>query len=232
MKERPILFSGPMVNAILEGRKTQTRRIVKPQPEGSAKTKEEDRIYRWPDSKTGWEMSNISIVGALDFYTYKDVRSHGIEGDKLWVRESHYLYGRWHKNGTTKTGKQKLRFAYVQSLGVKFPDDPPEVICKKKTESGWFKRSSLFMPFWACRTKLEITKVRVERLQDISDSDCIAEGISDEAMDECEHYQIAGSPLRGGSVERCAYSTLWESINGPGSWEKNPFVWVIEFKRI
>jgi hypothetical protein len=191
MKERPILFSGPMVNAILECRKTQTRRIVKPQP-SPADILAGDIIYCGP-------------MGVIQWCPYaREVNN------RLWVRETFY---------ECVDNNDKIHYAA--------DGEPPT------TERRHYKkRPSIFMPRLASRITLEITGVRVERLQDISDSDCIAEGISDEAMDECEHYQIAGSPLRGGSVERCAYSTLWESINGPGSWEKNPFVWVIEFKRI
>lgn len=219
MKERPILFSGQNIPPIIDGSKTQTRRIVnfkriaKQSGCRSGTLAYSDTFKSW--AVFGGSEADVCLVNC----------PYGKVGEILWVRESHYLYGRWHKNGTTKRGKQKWRFAYVKSLGVKFPDDPPEVICKKKTESGWFKRSSLFMPFWACRIKLEITKIRVERLQDISEEDAIKEGVTIEN----DPAYIAAF---GKDTAKLTYQILWESINGHGSWEKNPFVWVIEFKRI
>ncbi len=96
-------------------------------------------------------------------------------------------------------------------------------------------RSSIHMPRWASRITLEIIEVRAERLQRISSADCFAEGIdpeTDETYLAAEHAQLGGVQIRGGSAERCAYASLWESINGKGSWDANPWVWVVSFRKL
>jgi len=229
MKERPILYNATMVRAILEGRKTMTRRIVKPQPEDV-----------WPAD--GQEMSLAN--GHVRYYA-KDVTASinrgvlhygcpgysisgwrcpgGIPGNRLWVKETHYRWGRWVKNGFTKTGRQRWRFRISGTApgmrGVRYFDfgvQPP----RKRTELGWHKRPSIFMPRFASRIILEITNVRVERLQEITRHDAIAEGGEERNED--------GAWL-GPEV---AFCRLWESIYGAGSWEANPWVWVVEFKRL
>jgi hypothetical protein len=182
IKEYPILFSAPMVIAILSGNKTETRRT-------------------------------------------SDVWKKRKPGERLWVREKWACIAGEASN--IQSDNDTIYYACDKSKKI-----VPH--CKYRQDDGkqpkW--HPSMFMPRFVSRINLEIISIRQERLQDISNEDCIAEGISDEAMNECEHYQIGGSPLRGGSVERCAYSLLWESINGPGSWNDNPLVYVIEFKRI
>jgi hypothetical protein len=166
MKERPILFSGPMVRAILEGRKTQTRRIVKPQPLCIASGE--------------WIMNGSAC-------------KYGKPGDRLWVRET------WWAPRDDVRGEYKREYIkYAATLdGMGQPTWKP----------------SIHMPRWASRINLEVVSVRVERLQNISEEDARAEGI----------WQ-PNWPL--------SWRQLWESINGAGSWEANPWVWVVEFKRI
>lgn len=184
MKERPILFSGQMVNAILEGRKTQTRRIVKPQP-SPADILAGDIIYCGP-------------MGVIQRCPYaREVNN------RLWVRETFY---------ECVDNNDKIHYAAN--------GEPPT------TERRHYKkRPSIFMPRLASRITLEITGVRVERLQDISEEDAIKEGVTIEN----DPAYIAAF---GKDTAKLTYQILWESINGHGSWEKNPFVWVIEFKRI
>ena len=160
MKSRPILFSGPMVRAILEGRKTQTRRIVTPHK---------------------WEVGTIA-----------------------WVRETF---------ADTHLESQRKPWTYRA--------DESE-IDRDMYPLKW--KPSIFMPREASRITLEITSVRVERLNEISEEDAIAEGTSFDAAIE----SIMCEPDRA----RRAYKLLWNSINGPGSWDKNPWVWVIKFKQI
>jgi len=173
LKERPILFSAPMVRAILDGRKTQTRRVVKPQPNA--------------DNWTG-------------------KCRYGQRGDRLWVRET------W------------------QSLVIHDGLSPSDIpvgadIQYPATYDGWVskRRPSIHMPRWASRITLEITGIRVERLQDISENDAVAEGV--EFWTPTVDVDPVPSP-------RPAYRLLWESINGAGSWGLNPWVFVIEFKRV
>lgn len=182
MKERPILFSASMVRAILEGRKTQTRRVVKRIP-------------------LEWLESGLHP----DFVAFPEngLSPYGQPGDRLWVRES-WAY---HPDFPESTH----RAIYRADPGVE--NDVPR----------W--RPSIHMPRWASRINLEVTGVRVERLQEISESDAKAEGCSVPEIiypdEPKEHYSYAA-----------AYKHLWESINGPGSWDANPWVWVVEFRRI
>jgi hypothetical protein len=214
MTERPILFSKPMVQAILAERKSMTRRVIKDQPI------EMDKIY------------------------YKDFKRdasgchcpYGQVGDVLYVKETHYRFGHWIKNGLTKTGRQKWLFK-PNDNEVRFMDNPPTVNVHKLGEKdavGWFKRSSLFLPHKLARLHLEITNIRVERLQEITDNDCIDEGVTEtDFYYEAEHYSIGGSPLQGGSIEKCAFIGLWNSINSKTHpWESNPWCWVNEFKKV
>lgn len=206
MKERPILFSGSMVRAILAGKKTQTRRIVKPR---------KDRFV-------GCELAPNEIAGEVNGGDYTN--SPYMPGDRLWVREttrSYYL-----KNFLTGEPTNALCGQYVA--------DGEQVLNEHGFDIGWwYSRKTcpaIHMPCWASRITLEVTSVRVERLQDISAADARAEGISDFVGGWwCEHddaEQIAGMTPEDG------YKHLWERINGPGSWDANPWVWVLEFKRV
>jgi len=179
MKERPILFSTPMVQALLAGRKTQTRRICKGQRELSREQ---------------------------DFQI--DTCPYGQPGDRLWVRESWYQRGRW-KKIIPPEGVFEGDTEWDGDFAADYPTHG-------EIKEGWRKRPSIHMPRWASRITLEITAVRVERLQSISTDDAIAEGIDHKSMND----------------PRIEYRWLWESINGPGSWDKNPWVWVVEFKRV
>jgi len=185
MKERPILFSGPMVRAILEGRKTQTRRVVKPQPGCDPRDDEHLDMGRCP---------------------------YGQPGDRLWVREA------WH------TDERDLEYARAKHEDA-MSDSPIYYRADPENDNaGCTWRPSIHMPRWASRITLEITRVRVERLQEISEKDAIAEG--------ADPYLHPVHPGREGLRHVDGFRSLWESINGPGSWDANPWVWVIEFKRV
>lgn len=200
VRERPILMSAPMVRAILDGHKTQTRRIVK----------------------------RFTPCGG----TILTVCPYGNPGDRLWVKEAWRLGGAQDRrspkdawNHVSNTG-QGLTVLY-EAGGWK-ENSPSErknlVYPENKPMPEWAgrKRSSMFMPLWASRITLEITEVRVQRLQDISDKDCFAEGI--------QHVVNEGQKDDGSA--RGAYKALWESINGLGSWILNPWVFAISFRRI
>ena len=177
-KERPILFSGPMVRAILEGRKTQTRRVVKLPKDASPYA----------------ELHHIDLLGNAVFTDGSVVRAFAQAGTRLWVRET------WSGTGM-------------------------DVVYKSDDLSSWRQlspwRPSIHMPRWASRITLEVTGVRVERLQDISEEDAKAEGSK-----IMNHDDIGWHSYQRG------FQTLWESINGPGSWDADPWVWVVEFKHI
>lgn len=239
-KERPILFSAPMVRAILDGRKTQTRRVVK---------------GRWLSLVE--RVLEINGEWVWDTIEYELTTPFGRPDDRLWVRE----------NFTVVPAS-----AYRMSEGVQQtvnPNDPYEAAIYA---SGWDRsipkwKPSIHMPRWASRITLEITGVRVERLQDISEADAIAEGIYNQppSANDRDWYKsycadrmeepdwvnfekgvwIAPGTRQGFGIAKAdrerpqwgptaafAYRCLFEHINGPKSWEENPWVWVVEFRRI
>jgi hypothetical protein len=219
-KERPILFSAPMVRAILDGRKTQTRRVVTPQPASPAV------MGRWSNGELRKLFDKAHCIwpaDAVDESTgnrpdHYAVCPYGITGDRLWVRET---FGPVKQIGIIATiseatyvcfpdGSQKFRSGEYAPWNKPVTGSYPE---------GWRWRPSIHMPRWASRIDLEITSVRVERLQEITEADAIAEGA-----------QCAGVPAS--LTNRGAFAKLWESINGPESWAANPWVWVIEFKPV
>ena len=206
-KERPILFSAPMVRAILDGRKTQTRRIAKVTDK---------------DCKPG-------MITPLAGFVPRTIANHisycpyGKTGDRLWVRETFKQY-----NGIIS---YKADGNWISDFNDIDNFNPHENIKWKR---------SIHMPRSASRILLEITGVRVERLQDISEEDAIAEGISRVPFRPCDGWPICDGYMVGkddgvtglAAKASTAYKKLWESINGPGSWDMNPFVWVVEFRRI
>jgi len=190
-KERPILFSGPMVRAILEGKKTQTRRLVKPPPPRTCQTP-----LIWSD---GW-----SIAGHVYHCPY------GKPGDRLWVRET------WAENAGSAGG-----IIYRADFG----DKCGGVATLDLKGQEWTHcvdrwRPSIFMPRWASRITLEITGVRIERLQHISEEDALAEG----------SIGALNNSIGDNWSAREAFAAFWQSIHGADSWDINPWVWVVEFQ--
>lgn len=209
MKERGILMSAPMVRALLAGTKTQTRRMVKPQPE---KQRPRDATVHTLDDEG-------ETCGIYDRQRGRDIRClYGRPGDRLWVRETHYFIG--------ETGE-----VFYRATGDSNKSPPLQWSGK------W--RSSIHMARRHSRITLEITGVRVERLQEISDEDAIAEGIMKIGTWDYFGEQRPAWWYEPAEVDRCsmqeastAYLGLWDSINGAGSWEANPWVWIIEFRKI
>jgi len=218
-----------MVRAIIEGRKSQTRRVVKPQREAAS-----FKIAVMPDG-TKMPFGIDEEEAMLDYIKCP----YGQPGDMLWVKEMFYAYGMWVKNGRTKSGKQKWVFIDTTAAGeYRYFDNPPaEVLPNSDRETmGWFKRNSLFMPYKACRIKLKVTDRRVERLNDTSEEDAIAEGVIGVQRAGGYGYGLSKDwdykfPMHE-PTRIMAYKRLWESINGKGSWEKNERVWVISFERL
>lgn len=214
-REIPILFSTSMVQAILEGRKSQTRRIVKPQPvqqvmgggpfEAMKSLGISDDPLGWTWKGTRWMPWPESIL---------NMSPYGKTGDRLWVRET---------------------WAYVDFAGedngyVYRATDPDW-----ETTEEWRWRPSIHMPKAAARIWLEVTEVRVERLQEISEEDAIAEGVETMSIDRVKCYRDYGGDDGEDTwigSPTISFETLWQSINGAESWEQNPFVWVIKFKRL
>lgn len=225
MNEFPIIFSTPMVQAILEGRKTQTRRIAK-----------DKKLDLFTDRKLQTGFSTFTPKDMVSVRGYfndplKEIgfgesfikRAYGQPGDVLYVRESHYRYGHWIKEGMTKTGKQKWEFIPATDLpSCRFMDNPPETIEKTTYRKiGWYKRPGIFLPKELTRIFLKVENVRVERLQEITASECKKEGILINPEDP-DYIQW---------IEK--FADLWDKINGSRApWESNPWVWVVEFSRI
>jgi len=234
MTELPILFKPDMVDAIIEDRKTLTRRIVNPQPPTGyvVHSAPGGMIYRW-----GYNAERLA-----DF----DVRSpYGQPGDLLYVRETHWQWGRWAKNGKTKTGKQAWTFKGKRNRIV-FKDTLSEMYVpsissnnETREDIGWHKRPSIFMPKWAARLWLKVKSVRVERVQDISEADAKAEGAKRElwfhyGRKEEDHIYLGDSIAKQGIIHKNGFANLWDRINAARgySFASNPWVFVVEFEKI
>lgn len=208
MKERPILFSAPMVRAILDGRKTQTRLAVKPQP--SMERDCEPEGYNWVPMHKGRELSHHQCP-------------YGQPGDRLWVREAFRLFD-----------AQEECACYDLCVCSRHHGKTVYQADEDCGESKW--KPSIHMPRWASRITLEITGIRVERLQDVSETDAVAEGVERYAPDQNYWHEYFANPT--GDARRCCLSAresfagLWKSLYGVDSWYANPWVWAIEFKRI
>ena len=215
-RERPILFQGAMVRAIQAGQKTQTRRIVKLPP-----------LQPWQLNSKGWHFieSNHSIDDCNHYiagfgdgtgtiinikcpYGKPAFPPFDLPADRLWARET------W---GLT-----------VEDTVCYRADEPNSIVTR------W--RPSIFMSRWASRILLEVTAVRVDRLQDISEADARAEGVCELSLQQGEPgaWWTADpqNPDIAGRTAVCAYRKLWEKIHGPGSWDVNPYVWVVEFCQV
>ncbi len=164
-----ILFKPDMTKAIVEGRKTVTRRVIKPQPELDVAG-----IWDWKprkDVEIGWRQIYDQAM-IIEYARYQ-------VGETVYIKEAHYRWGRWIKNGFTKTGKQAWSFK-SDNHAVSYLDCPPLQLIetnKSRNLPGWYKRPSIFMPRRYIRIWLEITEIRVERVQEIDSWDCIHEGI-------------------------------------------------------
>jgi len=225
--ERPILMSAPMARAILAGEKTQTRRVCKPAEKAGLS-------FVVPLEPPGWFGNE---EGGVEFKS-----PYGARGDRLWVREAWALIDADYKRANLENATSIV----YRADGLKVPNQrDPEVRAifadKFRVPLDAIKwRPSIHMPRIASRLTLEITAVRVERLQDISSRDCLAEGIAevefrpDDGFPMCLGYMVGPNDGKASLkvTPQEAYRELWEQINGPGSWELNPWVWVVEFKRV
>lgn len=207
--EKPILFSNPMIEAILDGRKTMTRRVMKPQPEKTG---------------SGWMYNGGYFVSDEDMQSHLFHEVYGGKGcpygnvygdgtaDRLWVRESWNAQTQngkwWHE--VPRADRPLLNWAWTNPVRPAYDATPPR----------WLP--SIHMPRTACRIELEIVNIRVERLHSITWKDIAAEGCPS------EHH-----------MANCGFMTdamfgwwehLWKSINGEDSWSANPWLWVIEFR--
>lgn len=229
-KERPILFSAPMVRALRAGTKTQTRRLVKPQP---------IRVDGGVPFGDGPAWAHAAPRTAMIPCAY------GKRGDRLWVRETYFAFGRWETRFSVKKRRYEWHFIDMTlecGHEYAYAADGYSVAPHRRTSGvtpTWWKRPAIFMPRAASRITLEVTGVRVERLQNISEVDAVAEGLTFSALARRSESCMGIYELRmpDGKTHfddnACTlYRKLWEQINGPGSWDANPWVWVVEFKRV
>lgn len=235
MKERPILFSGPMIRAILEGRKTQTRRVMKPQPasvEYWLHGKRSDRLHGLPSMRDetgqGWSMCGpfrcpyiaegmyAGEAGKLGNSRIDDITERK---SLLWVRETWRTRREW---DAIAPSKLPLQFEIEDPVNWRWAREQYIHYAESPEQNGVLHgklRPSIFLPRWASRITLEVTGVRVERLQQITTADAQAEG-----------FPYDGPQPEGARVRW--YRELWNSINGPNAWSVNPWVWVVEFQPV
>jgi len=219
MKLIPILFSTPMVQAILTGRKTMTRRIMKPQIEEC-----KHHLYaeaEWKSKPTQWSITDEFAYcancgnGTSPKFDYKGIKCpYGKVGDVLWVRESYANAG--------------SHFVYKDAGWKYWLDEEDREM--KYDPIKW--KPSIHMPYSACRIWLKITEIKIERLHDITEEDAIAEGISlNPSLSEIVGGFTTDNIMHFYKATDC-FKSLWDLINGEESWNLNPWVWVIEFEKI
>lgn len=213
MTDRPIIFSAPMVRALLDGRKTQTRRVLNPQPVHPIDSIFSDGTDWWTgSSRTGDRDETLRIRFAI--------------GDRLWVREQHYL---------TDDGEAEAVIYTADDAAVaQHHSDITRLQAQYGLSDEWARphlriRPSIHMPRWASRLTEIITDVRVQQLQEISEADAAAEG--------CEYDSDGWYDYQMPAIQRCAtardsYRTLWNSLYGPEAWDANPWVSAISFRTI
>ena len=213
VRERPIIFSGPMVRAILDGRKTQTRRVVMPQPA---------ERFSEPQVGPGWICTWWRVDDDLN--DWHDVRLPYQPGDRLYVRET-WATNSWYD----ETAPSAMN-----------PEDAPLFWRASDRDKPYPSRGrwrpSIHMPRWASRIDLDVTAVRVERVQDATEGDCIAEGMEGVG---CDHrYAENGACtdcMNSGWIEPPGlhFMELWDSLNAKRgySWDSNCWVWVVEFSQ-
>lgn len=235
-RERPILYGGPMVRAYLAGLKWQTRRVVKPQPSE----------HHWR-GLPGYEMKLSGPLlmadgrlGVRFHHTIPQNREwdsdrwvmcpYGAPGDRLWGRETFRFTDPFDKDSPVRVGERCLDAGYPKPWApIQYEADGARTnwinvgsVRDYKPAPGKL-RPGIHMPRWASRITQDITAIRVERLQDISEADCRAEGCNG------GHGSIPNYPYS--ATPREHYRHVWEAINGAGSWDANPYVWVIEYPR-
>lgn len=216
-------FNGPMVRALLAGRKTQTRRVVKLQRlagnhfEGGATGVEFDGFRIPRDCGPAPARFSAEAVGG-GAYLSEEIRCpFGQPGDRIWVRETlGYKADTGHFYAATGM--------HVGALLDYELEPPPSVGLPARVIA------DAHMPRWASRIQLEIVSVRVERVNECSETDALAEGVRGEP---CDHVRLSCKEIGCcGPTAKGMYAALWDVINGAGSWAANPWVWVVEFKRV
>lgn len=257
MKSRPILFSSPMVRALLDGRKSQTRRVLK-QATGPSLSADCSKTGQATLSWLFGDGPGYPVMERLKFIQCP----YGQPGDQILVKETYFAFGRWVTRFNTKKGRDEWHFVdmtldkYIYNADT--PDNALRIDPRRDDKyPNWWKRPAIFMPRVASRITLEITGVRIERLQDISEADALAEGVWTARL--ASHADSTKSNMGATLNHIGAYRKLWDSINSKSrpmlphntgskryarvkrwlethpdttSWDANPWVWVISFRRV
>ncbi|MEH4474264.1 hypothetical protein [Klebsiella michiganensis] len=214
MSERGMIFNAEMVRALLDGRKTQSRRPIKWKQTRFTEIGEREDGSKWPWSE--------DAEHACDFW---HPCPFGAVGDRIWVREAFRVHSRATDVATLVYKASERNSWTEQTRRV------PVAVCNKPaTPEKW--TPSLHMPRWASRILLEITDVRVERLNAISEEDAAAEGVPPAGSLLPDYPGTFLTPKGDFATAKVAFQRLWESIYGAENWQANPWVWVIEFKRV
>lgn len=203
---KPILFSTPMVEAIINGSKTQTRRLIKPLQNINANYLGHADLgdgEEYDFCASGWRNPDIVLKSKYNV------------GNILWVRET------WRLTDFLHPSDDNYGFVYKASENGKL---------WQSSDESWNWKPSIFMPKEACRLFLEVTNIKVERLQEISEDDAIAEGVDKEFDTYLDYEQKDTLGSYYLLSARDSYESLWAKINGQKSWDENPYVWVITFK--
>lgn len=217
---KPILFSTPMVQAILSGSKTMTRRIIKPQPNDNG-------VSYMPNAPLDWEQVYKEDWKPWKFETdegeyFSKFCPYGEPGDILWVRET---WQPWLRGEGVYGWVELIKF---KADGFELPVKH----LKDYSKSGWHDRPAIYLHQKYARLFLKIKSIRVERLSNISEADAKAEGVEIIKHENGRPlYKPYGTDHYGFARPSNSFCTLWNQINGPGSWDINPWVWVIEFER-
>ena len=214
--EHPILFNAEMIRAILDGRKTQTRRVIKPQPSGNNVTLKSGVTGYW----IGWDNEGDEAWNASCPY--------GKSGDRLWVREE-WRTENVYNAASPKVISETAILQFRADMGMKWIGD------RKPAPDEWGKwRRSIHMPRWASRITLDVKDIRVEQVQDIGEENAVAEGIPFDS----QYFRAVIHPVKGTlkhwPTANMAFGKLWDSINAEKGfgWDQNPYVWVIEFEKV
>lgn len=250
MKERPILFNGEMVRAILDGRKTQTRRVIKPFTKGLEQNHPADGEVKWGRDLEPFQNEEMDGPSNYDqWWRWREWSEdwnaigqcpYGVPGDRLWVREA--WCHKWDNDGPiyNEDGDYDTTCVWYRADGVdvmKMDEDCSQAFNKDGTPSSpWLP--SIHMPRWASRILLEITDVRVQRLQDIEREEVYAEGVHGPGLVPAEVFMLLTQQPTIESAEAKflvdSFVDLWDSINAKRGfgWDVNPWVWVVEFRRV
>jgi len=227
VKEHGILFATAMVRAILAGQKSQTRRLLQAQSAEAADVWANNGDGTW---SSGWRGDGGNLA------TLETVRApHGPVGRRLWVRETWHQCPHCERTVSYRAGGWREAPSGAPDDAGDRCDDDTRPLSPKCEAHGW--KPSIHMPRWASRITLEVTRVRVERVGDISEEDAKAEGVTvlplQDAADPSAWWSAdPANPATHGRTPVAAYRKLWDEIDGAGSFASNPWVWVYDFRRV